>query len=468
MTAVFVDLVGLDRTPDVSTPRTSAWSSVATTRPCGGTSKRYGARSRSLIGDAVVAVTVLRPPTRTTPSERCVRRSPLGSRSPRGNDRTTPSTSTCASGSRPARRSSRSTRARRRGSPWSPGRDEHRGADPGGSAGGRHPRRRRHAPRDRAGDRLPGARARGGEGEDRPGRGVGGRRGDGPRLRPRGRRLVISARREGERACAAPRRVRPRARRALTAARDPRRRTRDREEQARDRAPRGGVRGRGDHHLAVRPLPALRRRGHVLGTRGDRQGAGGNPRERHRRARRGEARPDGRRRRPRRRPKLGRGEPAPTRRARRGGRSARRPPHEAPGGVARLPRVARGAAAARPRDRRPPVGGRRPARVRGRTRRPRRRRTAPRRLLRTTGAARAPPGLGRGEAQRAHRVARAADRSETSSGSSSRCSGGTRPMPTSGRTSSGSRPAIRCMPRSSCACGPRAAISPGCRTRSSE
>ena len=75
---------------------------------------------------------------------------------------------------------------------------------------------------------------------------------------------------------------------------------------------------------------------------------------------------DGRGRRPRRRPTLGRGEPAPTRRARRGGRRARRPPHGAPGGVARLPRVARGAAAARPRDRRPPVGGRRPARVRGR------------------------------------------------------------------------------------------------------
>ena len=158
------------------------------------------------------------------------------------------------------------------------------------SAGGRHPRRRRDAPRDGAGDRVPGARARVGEGEDRPGRGVGGRRGHGPRLRPRGGRLVVAARRQGERARAAPRRVRPRARRALAAARDPRRRARDREEQARDRAPRGRGRGRGDHHLAVRPLPALRRRGHVLGARGDRQGTGGHPRERHRRARRGEAR----------------------------------------------------------------------------------------------------------------------------------------------------------------------------------
>ncbi len=74
----------------------------------------------------------------------------------------------------------------------------------------------------------------------------------------------------------------------------------------------------GAHLLAARPMPAVRRRRHVLGCRGDGEGAGGDPRDR--RGRRGgsEARAS-RRGGGRRRGPLGAREHPPARRARRGG-----------------------------------------------------------------------------------------------------------------------------------------------------
>ena len=74
----------------------------------------------------------------------------------------------------------------------------------------------------------------------------------------------------------------------------------------------------GDHHVALRPLPSVRRRRRVLGARRDRQGAGRDPRERRRDRRlRRSSRERGRRPRPRGGAQMGRVEPRAARRARR-------------------------------------------------------------------------------------------------------------------------------------------------------
>ena len=129
-----------------------------------------------------------------------------------------------------------------------------------------------------------------------------------------------------ERARAAARSVRARPRRALAAARHPRRRAGNREEQARDRArARPRPRTRRSSH-GVRPLPAYGD-GVTFWALGEivKAQAGIHENDTAALAAR-EARRDGRRGRSRRRPALGRAEPAPARRARLRGRRARRPP----------------------------------------------------------------------------------------------------------------------------------------------
>ena len=113
--------------------------------------------------------------------------------------------------------------------------------------------------------------------------------------------------------------------------------------------------------------------------------------------------------------------------------------------LADLPRVARRAPSARPRDRRPALGRRRVPRLRGRARRPRRGRAAPRRRERPARAARAATGLGRGQAERAHGLARPAPRGRDGSprGVSSRTRSGRRGPPGDGRRAIGRQPVVR-------------------------
>ena len=75
------------------------------------------------------------------------------------------------------------------------------------------------------------------------------------------RRAVHSARGARPRAGTAARGLRAGSRRSLAPARDARRRPGNRQEPARRRARAGGCRGRRDHRLALRPLPAVRRTG---------------------------------------------------------------------------------------------------------------------------------------------------------------------------------------------------------------
>ncbi len=108
-------------------------------------------------------------------------------------------------------------------------------------------------------------------------------------LRCRRRPGRTHAARRARRRPAAPRRdARPRTARALPAARHTRRRPRDRQEPPRLRALRGRRARHGADHLAPGSLPALRRGHQLLGARRDRQGAGGDPRDGHRRTRRRE------------------------------------------------------------------------------------------------------------------------------------------------------------------------------------
>ena len=156
----------------------------------------------------------------------------------------------------------------------------------------RDPRRRGHVPRHGASDRVPIGRSRAGEGEDRPDRGLGGDRGAIP-LRHRhhpSRRHRARGARAGARA--APGRPRSGPTSGRAAARDAGRRARHREEPLGARALRPHRGDAGPDHLATGPVPALRRRGELLGARRDGQGRGGHPRDGHRRRGRGQARPE--------------------------------------------------------------------------------------------------------------------------------------------------------------------------------
>ena len=177
-------------------------------------------------------------------------------------------------------------------------RRQHGGAAAGGGAGQRRPRRRDDLPRDARRDRVPrGARRSTAKGKAEPLRvweaveAVGA---VGVDLVERRR----AARRPRPRARAAPLAARARARGALGAARDARRRPRHRQVAARPRAvPARRRRERADQ-LAPGPLPSLRRGRDVLGARRDRQGRGGDPRDRRARGGRTQAPAGGRAARP--------------------------------------------------------------------------------------------------------------------------------------------------------------------------
>ena len=326
----------------------------------------------------------------------------------------TTSTSRTAASTR-ARRSSRSARGRPRARAWSSGDVVNTAARMQSAAPvERHPRRRRHVPRDAERDRVPrgGARSR-------------------RRARPSRSRSGRPSRRGRASATTSPTR---RARRSSAASASSERSWTRSSASRRELAPQlvtlVGVPGIGKSRLVAelfqvvdrdpeligwrqgRSLP-VRRGPELLGARRDREGAGGNPRDG--RGRRGRGKLDVAARRPRRgrgRARLDRRPRAPARRARRSRRRRRRP---ALGGALRLAAAARGARrapSARPRLRGPPLGRRRAARLRRLPRRVGRRRADadPR-----DGAARAPrpaARLGRRQAERHDALARAARRDD--------------------------------------------------------
>ena len=205
-------------------------------------------------------------------------RGPRGARDPRL--RASRKGSSCASGSRPERRSSRSTRARPRARAW-------RRATSSTLPRGCRARRRsngvlvdettyratRHAIEYER--RVAGR----GEGQVPADPGLGGDSGarSGPGVDV-AHESALGARRPRAGARNSAGRARPHAQRANVAARDARRRAGHRQEPSRPRASPHRRRGSGAHHLAPGSLPRLRRRRHVVGAERDRQGAGRDPR----------------------------------------------------------------------------------------------------------------------------------------------------------------------------------------------
>ncbi len=288
-------------------------------------------------------------------------------------------------------------------------RREHGLAPAVGRADERDPRGRDDLPRDCARDRVPRGGTGAGEGKGGAGSGLGSRR---AALALRRRRRAARRRRADRPlrgARPAHRRARPGPAGARVPARHPRRRPRDRQVAARLRAFTRRGRGSGAHLLAAGTFAPVRRGRHLLGAERDGQGTCRDPRVGRCRGSRREAAGRGRGgdlRRGRR--GLGDGAPAAARRACRRGGGRRRPPGRDLRRLAEVLRGARRARPARPGLRGPPVGGRRPARLRRPPGGVGERRPAPLRLHRAARAARAASRLGRREAERDDDLALAA------------------------------------------------------------
>jgi hypothetical protein len=260
-------------------------------------------------------------------------------------------------------------------------RDEHRRTAAGGCSTGAGAGGGGDLPRDRSGDRVSPGRPRAGEREGEASECLARAGAEGTLWRGRLPDRTRAARRARARGAAPRRSALPRPRGEGNAARDRRWCPRDRKETPPLRALPHRARRPGADRLAAGPIPPLRGGGGVLGARRDRQGPGGHPRVR--RCHGGAQQARGSRPRPRRRQgggMAGAAPASPDRSRRRGGSRA----GGAGGGVRGVAALLRGAgrAAGRcPRVRRSPVGGRRPARFRGRAGRSCCRRTAAGRVL---------------------------------------------------------------------------------------